>query len=358
MARAVFLFRIIDRADVVDRVGIFLIEFDGALVAFLRALPDRPAGGRRCRSCSTTTAVFSSPRGRCRSLRDTSCAPCRGRRAFRSERGRSGRFAQRQMAEKRVSGRSENDRLSFEYILQSAEKALLFSDRLRGWILTGSRGRSIRAVPAGAEAQLKVRRRRRGRSRIGAARRSEGTSHPETVVRSPLPPCSGQVPTGSVPAINTSGVCMGHCGVAGIPDSGSMVTVTTPSGASNGLASAYRRSADGPLHEFRPDGQRGMRAFDIELAVVVEAHPYDAKQVGSEAGEPAVVRRSGLAGRRRGEAARANARRGAGAHHFFEHVDDEVIDARIEHRPWSTASDRAELFRSASLTSETNEGCT
>jgi len=53
------------------------------------------------------------------------------------------------------------------------------------------------------------------------------------------------------------------------------------------------------LHEFSPDGQGGMRAFDIELAIVVEADPDDAEQIGRETREPAIVRGARLTRRRR-----------------------------------------------------------
>ena len=35
----------------------------------------------------------------------------------------------------------------------------------------------------------------------------------------------------------------------------------------------------GAFHELRPNGQRRMRAFQIELAIVVEPHPDDAEQL-------------------------------------------------------------------------------
>ncbi len=66
-------------------------------------------------------------------------------------------------------------------------------------------------------------------------------SQPEFVVTPPRPPCSGQTPTGSVPAMYTSVRVLGQVGVAGMPDSGSMVIETMPAGALNGFASRYSR---------------------------------------------------------------------------------------------------------------------
>src|SRR5580700_1149612 len=43
-----------------------------------------------------------------------------------------------------------------------------------------------------------------------------------------------------------------------------------------GVAAQQERA----LHEFGPYGKRGMRALEVELAVIVEAHPYDAQKVG------------------------------------------------------------------------------
>ena len=66
-------------------------------------------------------------------------------------------------------------------------------------------------------------------------------SQPATLVTPVRPPWSGQVPTGSVPAMYTSVSVFGQAGVAGIPDCGSISTLTTPSGAVNSLASRYSR---------------------------------------------------------------------------------------------------------------------
>ncbi len=51
------------------------------------------------------------------------------------------------------------------------------------------------------------------------------------------------------------------------------------------------------LHELHPDGQSAVRAFQLEIAIVVEAHPHDADQLGGKPGKPAVARGAGLAGR-------------------------------------------------------------
>src|ERR1039457_2241856 len=48
---------------------------------------------------------------------------------------------------------------------------------------------------------------------------------------------------------------------------------------------AIRAILQGALHELRPDGQRRVGAFQVQLAVIVEAHPDDAQQVGGVAGK-------------------------------------------------------------------------
>ena len=95
-----------------------------------------------------------------------------------------------------------------------------------------------------------------------------------------------------------------------------------------GLGVAILAVIERTLHKLGPDGQRGMGAFEIEHAVIVEADPHDAQELGGEAGEPAVMRGSGFAGGRNGEAARAHISRRPGAHHLLKHADHQVVDAR------------------------------
>src|SRR5580658_1908476 len=75
---------------------------------------------------------------------------------------------------------------------------------------------------------------------VGAA--GADVSQPVTVViPGRPPPCNGQAPTGSVPAMYTSVWWVGQEGVAGYPVAGSISIETMPSGARNGLASRYSR---------------------------------------------------------------------------------------------------------------------
>src|SRR5579883_1183649 len=53
-----------------------------------------------------------------------------------------------------------------------------------------------------------------------------------------------------------------------------------------------------PLHELRPDGQGAVRSLKLEIAIIVEADPHDAKDLRSESGEPGIAVRARLAGRR------------------------------------------------------------
>src|SRR5436309_2998877 len=48
------------------------------------------------------------------------------------------------------------------------------------------------------------------------------------------------------------------------------------------------------LHELGPDGQRALRSFELEVAIIVEAYPDDANDLGREAGKPSVARRAGF----------------------------------------------------------------
>src|SRR5580700_8655887 len=54
------------------------------------------------------------------------------------------------------------------------------------------------------------------------------------------------------------------------------------------------RERDGALHEFSPDRSGGLAAGESEVAVVVKSDPYNAKQIGGESCEPAVMRGAGL----------------------------------------------------------------
>ena len=118
-------------------------------------------------------------------------------------------------------------------------------------------------------------------------------SHPATCVRPS--PCRRHACTGCVPAMKTSLRTCGQRGVANSPVSASISTVTMPSGASNGTHVVIFAVLVRALHEFHPDGQSAVRAFQLEIAIVVEADPHNADQLGSETREPAVARSAGLA---------------------------------------------------------------
>ena len=78
--------------------------------------------------------------------------------------------------------------------------------------------------------------------------------------------------------------CVGQIGVAGIPDCGSISTDTIPSGAMKSFVSPILAHAARLLHELRPDRRGRVRAFQVQLAIVVEADPDHAQQLG---GKPA-----------------------------------------------------------------------
>src|SRR5438105_14478489 len=84
---------------------------------------------------------------------------------------------------------------------------------------------------------------------------------------------------------------------------------------------AVFRKALRPLHELGPDGQRRMRAFQIQIAIVVEPYPYYAQQLGCETGEPAVTGGSGLARGWRRESMAAHRCRDSTAHLFLQPTD-------------------------------------
>ena len=92
--------------------------------------------------------------------------------------------------------------------------------------------------------------------------------------------------------------------VASAPVAGSTRAITIPSGGSNGAHVAVLPVLVSPLHELGPDRQGGMRALDVQFLVIVEPHPHHADELRGESGEPAVVRRPGLARRRQRESAR------------------------------------------------------
>src|SRR5579871_194329 len=62
------------------------------------------------------------------------------------------------------------------------------------------------------------------------------------------------------------------------------------------------------LHEFGPNRQCAARSLEFNVAIVVEADPNHADQLGGETGEPTVVRGAGLAGRWQNESARPHPR--------------------------------------------------
>jgi len=51
----------------------------------------------------------------------------------------------------------------------------------------------------------------------------------------------------------------------------------------------------GSLHEVSPDRQRWAGAFQIEVAVIVEAYPHHTQELAGEPGEPAIMGCAGLA---------------------------------------------------------------
>src|SRR5450432_713803 len=94
------------------------------------------------------------------------------------------------------------------------------------------------------------------------------------------PPCSGQKPTGSVPAMNTSGRELGQAGVDGIPDSGSTSTETIPVGALNGFVSRYSRY---PSARFMNSAQIGAaECAPSRLSSLLSSNPTHTTQSSSE----------------------------------------------------------------------------
>src|SRR6185295_10766955 len=89
----------------------------------------------------------------------------------------------------------------------------------------------------------------------------------------------------------------------------------------------------GALHKLRPDGQRALSAFELEVAVVVEAHPHHADDLGCESRKPAIARCAGFSGRRKNETHGAGACPGArSAQNILHHVLDQVRHPRIDSR--------------------------
>ena len=81
-------------------------------------------------------------------------------------------------------------------------------------------------------------------------------------------------------------------------------------------------------------GRGGVRAFDLDVGVVVVAHPDDAEQVAGEAGEPRIVAGAGFARCRSiNPMLRAHAGQPVPSplQHGFHHVRGEEGHARIEH---------------------------
>ena len=73
-----------------------------------------------------------------------------------------------------------------------------------------------------------------------------------------------------------------------------------------------------------------MGTIDLQVLIIVETHPYDAKQFRGEACEPRVVRSTGLSRRGKRKAASAHPSARATAEDFFHHVDHDVVDSRVE----------------------------
>ena len=87
------------------------------------------------------------------------------------------------------------------------------------------------------------------------------------------------------------------------PVSASICTVTIPSGASKLCDVAIFAMLVRALHEFQPDRQSAVRAFQLEIAIVVESHPHHTDQLGGEPRKPSVARRAGFPRRRQRESA-------------------------------------------------------
>src|SRR5487761_1954338 len=64
-------------------------------------------------------------------------------------------------------------------------------------------------------------------------------------------------------------------------------------------------------HEFGPDGEGRLGAFDLDVAIVVVSDPDNAQHAGGVSGEPGVARAPGLSGGGQGKPAGANAGRGS-----------------------------------------------
>src|SRR5581483_717517 len=92
------------------------------------------------------------------------------------------------------------------------------------------------------------------------------------------------------------------------------------------------RQFDRALHELAPDRRGCISAAETQVAIVVEAYPNDAEQVGGIARKPAIVRGASLPRRRCIEAHGAYRVGGAIVDHALHHAGHDVSDAGIKYR--------------------------
>jgi len=76
----------------------------------------------------------------------------------------------------------------------------------------------------------------------------------------------------------------------------------------------------GLQHELRPYRQSRARPFKVEVAIIIEPHPRDHKQILCVPGKPAIARSSSLSGGRQLESPRANPRACPMIYHAFHQV--------------------------------------
>ena len=116
--------------------------------------------------------------------------------------------------------------------------------------------------------------------------------------------CSGHCCTGCVPSINCSTSLRGHESPASCPLSMQILAETMPDGCANGFASLYCRIAAARFMNSAQMGRAECAPSRSNSRLSSKPHPNHAEQLGGKAGEPSVVRRTGLSRRRQIESVR------------------------------------------------------
>src|SRR5260370_14618255 len=93
---------------------------------------------------------------------------------------------------------------------------------------------------------------------------------------------------------------------------------------------AILRQRRGTGHEVRPDGSCHYATRYAQVAIVIEADPDHAEEVGSESSEPSVAGCAGLSGSRQGKAPRADSRSRAPVPDVFQQAVDKEGDPPIQ----------------------------